>query len=258
VRFDELAAFKLPCDAWVVTDDGQVGRRTLTEWLGVPPDRLWLWRNGVDKARYEAAPGRAAARHLLGVDPDELVVLWASQLTDWKHPERLLDALPELARSVPRLRALIVGDGPERAALERRAERLGVADRVRFEGFVAHDAMVQYYRASDAFVALYDRANVSNTLLEAMLAGLPVVALDNGRTREVVRDGRTGLLVDPERLADLAPTLARILADDLLREALGCGAERWADDNLLSWDERIAREIDAIEDLAARSSATRR
>lgn len=247
-RFDELLAFRLPCSAWFVTDDGQVGPRTLTEWLGVPPDRLFLWRNGVDKERF--GPGdREAARAALAIDPADKVVLWVSQLTDWKHPERLLGQAPAVLRAVPETRFVFVGDGPERAALERRASALGVAGRVRFEGFVAHDRMPAYYRAADAFTALYDRANVANTLLEAMLCGLPAVALDNGRTREAVIPDRTGLLVPPETPAEVGPTLVRLLSDDALRGRLAVGAARWADENLLTWDARIDREIEAIEAL---------
>lgn len=254
VRFDELLVFRLPCAAWVITDDGQIGAEELTDWLGVPPERLLLWRNGVDRQRFAAAPELEAARARLGLAPEDRVVLWVSQLTDWKHTERLLEAMPAVLATVPGALALIVGDGPERGALEKRAAELGVMNRVRLDGFVTHDAMPVYYRAADVFVALYDRANVANTLLEAMLAGLPAVTLDNGLTRSVVHHETNGLLVSPEHLGQVADALVRVLTDEPLRQRLARAASRWADESLLEWPERIDREIATIEAIAARGS----
>jgi glycosyltransferase involved in cell wall biosynthesis len=249
VRFDELLAFKLPCAAWVVTDDGQIGARELTGWLGLPAERVHLWRNGVDKARLAGGPDREAARARLGVAPTDRVVLWVSQLTDWKHPERLLAAAPHVLAAVPQALFLFVGDGPERPALERLARSLGVWHRVRMAGFVPYDSVPAYYRAADVFTAFYDRANVSNTLQEAMLAGVAVVTLDNGLTSAVVKDGETGLLVPPADPERIGPALARVLGDDDLRRRLAEGAALWARNHLETWEERIDREIALIEAL---------
>jgi glycosyltransferase involved in cell wall biosynthesis len=251
-RFDELLAFKLPTDALIVTDDGQIGPRTVIHWLGVPADRLWLWRNGIDLDRFRGAPDRDGARRELGIDRGRPVVLWVSQLIDWKQPHLLVDALPAVVAAAPEALCVVVGDGPARGEMERRAAALGVGDRVRFAGFVDQSRVPLYYRAADVFVACYRRANVSNTLLEAMASGLAVVTLDNGRTREVVRHEENGLLVDPAHPETLGPAVARVLADPALRAALGQGASHWARDHLDTWDERIAREVRGIEAILAR------
>jgi glycosyltransferase involved in cell wall biosynthesis len=256
-RFDELLAFKLPSDAVIVTDDGQIGPRTITDWLGVPSERLWLWRNGIDRERFASLPDRAAARAALDIASERPVVLWVSQLIDWKQPGLLIDAVPAVLTRVPDALFLLVGDGPERATLIAQSERLGVAEHVRFDGFVAQDRVPLYYRGSDVFTALYRTANVSNTLLEAMVSGLAVVTLDNGRTREVVRHEVSGLLVAPDRPDDIAPALARALGNGDLRRRLGEGAMRWTEGNLLSWDDRVRREVDAIEAVVARRAVAR-
>jgi len=253
-RFDELLAFKLPCSAVIMTDDGTIDAETITGWLGVPPERLWLWRNGIDKAMFLEAPDRTAARQALQLDPGWKIVLWVSQLVDWKHPERLVDAVPQVTKRCPEARFLIIGDGPERGALEQRAQVLGAANSVRFDGFVARDRLPLYFRASDVFTAFYDYSNVSNSLLEAMLSGNAVVTLDNGHTRDVVQHLKNGLLVDPARLPDIPDALVRVLNDDDLRLTLGRNAAADADRILLTWDERIAREIAAIEAILARRS----
>ncbi|MCC7020528.1 MAG: glycosyltransferase family 4 protein [Ardenticatenales bacterium] len=250
-RFDELLAFRLPTGAVIVTDDGTIDAAEITAWLGVPAARLRLWRNGTDAAWVASAPDRPAARAALGIPTDAPVLVWVSQLVDIKRADRLIDALPAVAAAVPDVVALIVGDGPARPALERRAAALGVAGRIRFAGFVARDALPTYLRAADAFVALYDYSNLSNTLLEALVAGLPVVTLANGRTGDVVTDGRNGLLLPPDVADPIAPALIRILSDDALRAELAAGASRYAASSLVSWDERIDREVAAVTAIVA-------
>jgi len=251
-RFDELLAFRLPTGAVIVTDDGTIDAAEITAWLGVPPARLWLWRNGID-ARWRAAPAdRTAARRRLGLDPTAPLVAWVSQLVDLKHAERLVDALPAVAAAVPAVRAVIVGDGPARPALERHAAARGVADRIRFAGFVDREALPAYLHAADVFVALYDYSNLSNTLLEALVAGLPVVTLANGRTGDVVTDGRNGLLLPPGDPAAVAAALIRILTDDALRARLAEGAAHYAAAELVSWTARIDREVTAVTEIVDR------
>lgn len=251
-RFDELLAFRLPTGAVIVTDDGTIDAAEITAWLGVPPDRLWLWRNGVDASWRAAAPDRATARRALGLPESASVLVWVSQLVDLKRCERFIESMPAVAAAVPGAIALVVGDGPSRPTLERRAAAAGVADRVRFEGFVARDALPPYLHAADAFVALYDYSNLSNTLLEAIVAGLPVVTLANGRTGDVVTDGGNGLLLPPDRPDLIAPALVRILSDDAMRTRLAAGAAEYAARELVAWDERIDREVAAVEAIVAR------
>ncbi len=257
LRFDELLALRLPVDRLVVTDDGSIDVPTLTGWLGVPAARIRLWRNGIDKAPFQAgaddpAARRAAARARLGLPPDAPLVLWVAQLVDWKRAERLLDALPALRTRLPEARVAIVGDGPSRAALEAQARALGVPEAVRFAGFVDRAAMADWYHAADVFVALYDHSNVSNTLLEAMLAGLPVVTLDNGTTGAVVRDGRHGRLLRADVATPaLAAALHDLLADDAARARVARTVAGDTDALLDTWTARIDREVDEIEALVA-------
>jgi glycosyltransferase involved in cell wall biosynthesis len=246
-RFDELLAFKLPARAVIVTDDGTVTAQAIHQELGVPMERIWLFRNGIDKAMFQRPGDKATLRRQLELPQQAPIILWVSQLVNWKHPERLLQALPAVLARVPETRVVILGDGPMRASLERLAQRLGVAHAVRFDGFVPRQRLPLYFHAAELFAAFYDYGNISNSLLEAMLCGLPVVALATGHTASVVREGETGVLIPPDRLDTLPDALLRLLLDEPYRRRLGEQAARFADATLLTWEERIDQEIAQIE-----------
>ncbi len=251
-RFDELLAFKLPAEALIVTDDGTISEAEIRDQLRVPTTRIWVWRNGIDKAAFTSGPPKAQLRAELGLPADAKVLLWVAQLVNWKRTDRIINAMPEVAARCPEVRLLIVGDGPDRPNLEAQARRLQVEHLVRFEGFVPRENLPRYFRCADVFTALYDYSNVSNTLLEAMLSGNAVVALNNGHTADVITHLENGLLIEPERISDIPAALVQVLLDDELHERLGRNAAAYAKRSLFTWDERIEREIREIEEIVSR------
>jgi glycogen synthase len=122
---------------------------------------------------------------------------------------------------------LVVGDGPDRPALARRVQRFG--SRVHFTGFVPHVQVPAVLRHVDMFVlpSLYE--DLSSALIEAMAAGLPVVATRVGGTADLVHDGVNGLLVAPRDPAALAAAISRVLADPAAAARLAAAARRTAD-----------------------------
>ena len=246
-RFDELLAFKLPTEALIITDDGTISAEDICERFGIPRERIWMFRNGIDKVSFTSGLSRSQLRIELGLPPDAKVLLWVSQLVNWKRVDRIVDAMPEVAARCPEVHLVILGDGPDRQFLEARATRLGVDHLVRFEGSVAREDLPRYFRSADVFTAFYDYANVSNSLLEAMLSGNAVVTLNNGHTGELVKHMVNGFMVEPDRLSDIPNALIRVLTDDELRIRLGSNAAISADTILRTWDERIDQEIAMIE-----------
>ena len=113
----------------------------------------------------------------------------------------------------PSARLLLVGDGPERKALEKEAKRIGMGDRLHFEGFVAHERLPAVLAHADLLVlpSLYEE--LGTVLLEAMQAGLPIVASKTGGILDVIEDGVTGLLVPPGDPEAFARAIDRLLAD---------------------------------------------
>jgi len=190
--------------------------------IGLPEEKLVLIPNGVELPELPL-PAPWEARAALGLPPDGLVIGAISRLDPVKGIDVLLEALPQVEEAA----LVVIGDGPQRAALEALAARLGVSHRVSWAGF-QQDA-VRLLPACDLFVqpSLYE--GLPTTVMEAMAAGLPVVATAVGGTPEVVADGVTGLLVPPCDPAALARAITALLRDPEQRRTMGqAGRERVA------------------------------
>jgi len=191
-----------------------------------PEDRIRVIHTGLDLADFEAGAAREEARRALGIPPHACVVGTVSRLFAEKGHRYLLDACATLIPDLPHLRALIVGTGDLRPALERQATQLGIADRVIFTGFYEdlHGAL----NAMDVFAQpSVLEEGFPTAILEAQAAGLPVVASDVGGTRETLDVGVSGRLVPPRDAAALADTLRRLALDDEERAAMGRAGRAW-------------------------------
>ena len=148
-------------------------------------------------------------------------LLHAGRLGHEKNVEQVLQAFALLLEHEPDYTLDIVGDGPAREHLDRVAARLGISARVRMRGFMDRAALGRIYRSYDAFVTASTIETQGIVLLEAMSAGLPIVAVRALAVPEIVGEGRSGLLVEPGDIAGLAATLGTVLGDRALREAMG-------------------------------------
>lgn len=147
--------------------------------------------------------------------PGPVRLLLVGRLVHQKAVDVMLNALASLDEAA-RPRLTVVGDGPERAALEEQSRRLGLDSGVTFAGWVARDRLADTYRAHDVLVSPSRFEGMSLVLQEAMACGLPVVATRIPGSEELILDGETGLLVTPEDVAGLAAAVARFTADPAL------------------------------------------
>lgn len=189
---------------------------------GVPLDRLSVIRNGIEPL---SAPGRSRAAVLeeLNIPATAQVVLSVGRLASQKRVSDLLWAF-SLLRNVNDndVHFIIVGDGPERANLERFSQKLGYHDFVRFTG---HRADVRdILAAADVFWLASDFEGQSNSLMEAMSAGLPVVASDIEPNLELVEHDVTGLIVPTTDRPAFTRAAQRLLTDRELSQRLGAAA----------------------------------
>jgi glycosyltransferase involved in cell wall biosynthesis len=182
----------------------------------VPRQRIEVIRNGVDLP----AVDEHSSRH-----DHSTRILVVSRLIERKGTDVLLRALARL--NDPSVSVDIAGDGPDRHRLEHLARIEGVADRVRFHGFTERTALASLYRHADIFVLTSLAESCSMALLDAMAAGLPVVATAVGGTPELVAHGVNGLLVRPQDADDLAGSLGTLTRDGAQRLRMGMlGRER--------------------------------
>ena len=242
LTFPEVWAFRTPCARLILTNDGANGQ-TVARRCKVPPERFVHLRNGIDFSLFTPGPDSRAVRDRLSVPPEAPLLMTVTRLALEKKLERLIDAMPALLERVPGARAVLVGEGPERPALEARARRLGVANAVLMPGAVPAADLPDWYRTAEVVLSLLDRTNASNPVFEAMACERCVVALEAGTTREVVVDGETGSLLRREDLPRLGPILADLLADEALRRRLGRAARTHARGLLLDPEERMRQEI---------------
>jgi glycosyltransferase involved in cell wall biosynthesis len=195
---------------------------------GYDPSRIVVIRNGIRLAALQRVRNSAAARERWGVPVSARLVTVFSRLNPMKGLEYFLEAAVILARRFPDAHFVVTGDGAIRQNLEARARSLGIANRVTFTGFRTDIPDLLAETSVSVLPSLSE--GLSNTLLESMAAGVPVVATRVGGNPEVVEDGVSGLLVPPRDAASLAETAGRLLEDEALASRLGrAGMQRVAD-----------------------------
>jgi glycosyltransferase involved in cell wall biosynthesis len=172
------------------------------------------------------------------------VVLCVTRLVPIKNLRMLLAAIAAASRTVPAITLVLVGEGPLLPELQARARELGIADRVRFAGYVPQDGTAPWYRTADVFALSSDFDNSPNVVLEAMAAGRPIVATDVGGLRDYVTPPQNGLLTPKGDAEAFASALTQYLSDDALARRVGEHNRRDAVERF-SWDTS-ARAMRAV------------
>jgi glycosyltransferase involved in cell wall biosynthesis len=188
---------------------------------GVRPERIRILHNAAVPIAPAPYAERVQLRAQLGIGDGAPVVLSIGRLSREKGHADLLRALAHLASNWP-WRLVLVGMGPERAALEHLAQSLAVSERVVFAGF--HADVTRFYGIADVFVLPSHTEGSPNVLLEAMMADVPIVASRAGGNPEIVLDETTGLLAPAGDPQALAAAIARLLADRDLASRLADAA----------------------------------
>jgi glycosyltransferase involved in cell wall biosynthesis len=190
------------------------GRETAGR-LGIDRDNVHVVLNVIETSGFDRVCRRRSVR-----EAGQTVVILVGQLIRAKRVDRFLEALTLARRSTPRLRGVVVGDGPERGALEALASRLGLThDALDFRG-MSND-IPSAMAGADMLALTSDHEGFPNVLLEAMAARLPVVTTPAGDAPSVVEDGVTGFVVPFDAVGELADRLVRLAESPALRCELG-------------------------------------
>jgi glycosyltransferase involved in cell wall biosynthesis len=256
-NFDFLAAYWLPCDACIMTNDGTQGRRIL-RWVGTRSAKVLYYVNGsdpVDHKRAEEPDWQA-----LGVSASDIVVMCVSRLVSWKRLDRSMRACARILESAPTnnqkrsLKLIVIGDGDCRKQYEDLASQLGLAGHVVFTGAVEHSKLDAYYQRADVFFSFYDLSNVGNPLLEAIRNHKVIFTLRNGDTHQWIRHRESGFLFEPDDdvlPAGVAAAFWELIDHPELRARIIAGVCDVERRKLWSWNDRMNAEVDAIEALRA-------
>ena len=248
-NFPEVLAFRTPCAALIIHDDGSRGDLVATR-MGVPKDRLHFWRDGVDIPAVGYSDAGREFKRQLGCAPDAVVAMSVGRLSPEKNLALLVAAFARATAQVPALRLVFVGDGPSRVEIEERVGVKGVSDRVHFAGHVTRDALGPVFAAADFVVSVSPRTNMTNAVVEAMACGVPCLAVDSGNTAAVVQHERTGLLADQSSADSIASAMCRLATDESLRNRLGATAQAFVTDEFERVEERLAREVALLVSIA--------
>jgi phosphatidyl-myo-inositol dimannoside synthase len=210
-------------------------RRIARDHWGVSEEKLRVLHPGVDCERFTPVERSAEVRQRLGWG-ERPVILTVGRLQKRKGQDLLIRALSAIRGRVPDVLYAIVGEGDERANLERLAEQLGLNSHVRFHGEPPDADLPECYQQCDLFVLPNrrigdDLEGFGIVLLEAQACGKPVIAGDTGGTVETMQVGQTGNVADVERGDLLADSICALLRQPRLRLSMGIAARKWVLDN---------------------------
>jgi glycosyltransferase involved in cell wall biosynthesis len=212
--------------------------------LGVAPaEKFTVVRVGIELAgRVADMNGRTETRQQLGVSDGTFMVGWIGRMTGVKRTNDVLLAFKRLQERGVDAILCMIGDGPEREQLERRAHELGIMKRTLFLGY--QEEVAPYYAALDATILPSGNEGTPVSAIESLAAGRPVVATRVGGVPDVVREGEDGFLVAPGAIDALADRLERLAGDEELRRRMGeAGRERVLPRYSV---ERLVDDVDAL------------
>lgn len=226
-----------------------VSESTRNEFIerGFPPEHIEVIYNGIE---HHAFPMQVREKSQVPM------ITYFGRIKRYKCPDHLLDAFALLAERFSQAELYIVGDGDYVAALQRRAERKGIAHRVRWTGHVTEQEKIELLSRSWCVVNTSMKEGWGITTIEANACGTPVIAADVPGLRDAVAVGQSGLLYPFGNIEMLAEQIARIIEDSRLRQQLSEGAVRWA--QRFSWDSSAEQMLQLCERIISASTNARR
>lgn len=178
-----------------------------------PEKEIGIIPNGIDIEEFFPDPNKK--------ETDKFTIVCVSRVTPRKGIRFLIQAFNVLSKRYDFLRLVIVGDGNEKESLENLVFSLGLKDKVLFTGPVLHEKVLEYYQKANIFALPSMNEGMSNTMLEALACGLPLVSTNTGGTKELIEDGQNGFIVKMKEYYDLAEKIEKFLLNRNLEKEMG-------------------------------------
>jgi glycosyltransferase involved in cell wall biosynthesis len=241
-----LWALKTSANITVMENDGTRGKEVLMD-LGVKEEKIRFWVDGVKKDMRIADFDRASFLKNHGINDNARILLTLCRLKFWKRVDRAIWLLSQIKDQIPEAILIVVGDGDAQNQLEAMANKLGIGERVIFAGAIPHSEVKQYINACDIFLSLYDHSNLCNPVLEALECGKCIVSIDDGSTKEVLKNNYNAMLVSKNEIRQKLPQIViDLLENKEAKETLENNALDYAHNHLLSWSDRMNMEVQEI------------
>jgi len=166
-------------------------------------------------------------------------IICTSRLTQRKGINYLAEAAKNIIDHHTFAKLILVGDGDAKVELEKQVEAFGIKEKVEFRGRIAHERMAELYNEADVFVLPSLNEGMSNTMLEALASGLPLIATDTGGSKELIHNGRNGFIIKMKDPADIAEKLEKLINNPVLMKSMGEESRKIAE--TMSW-KKVAEE----------------
>ncbi|MCD6476851.1 MAG: glycosyltransferase family 4 protein [Candidatus Aenigmarchaeota archaeon] len=245
LHFDEVLAFKFPCKALILTNDGTQGD-IVAKRLRVPKNKIKFWINGVDET-YISNFNSKKFKKTIGLKENEKMILVLSRLASWKKIDRIIEAMPKIVSKNRKVKLIIVGEGDLEKKLKDLTRKLEMNNYIKFIGMVRHVDTKKYINSADIVVSVNNLSNISNTILESMNAGKCIVTINTGNTKSIIKNYKNGILLEKGNVNKLSNIILKLLKDDKLRKRLGKNARKFAKKNFKTWKQRAGMEANLIE-----------
>lgn len=235
---------KHKADAYILANDGTASDRLAIR-LGVSKEKIHFLKNGIKKdvpiVRNESLREQYAGKN-------GKIILTLGRLVNIKRNDIAIKMMPELSK-LTLAKLVIVGDGPEMDNLKRLVKDLEIENVVFLVGSKNRQEIFEFLNISDIFISMNEQSSMSNTVYEAMICGLPVIARNKGTTTDLITDGENGLVIDDNNLSQLPQIVYGLLNDEEKRKAIGLNGRKLMLDEWPTWEERVKQEVDLIENL---------
>ena len=244
-----ISGYVIPSAYLIVANDGTKGNK-VAEALGINKKRLRFWRNGVDLSIYDPDLDVETVKRKLGISKNVKIILSLCRLERWKGVHKLIEIIPQIVSKEKNVLFIIVGDGSQKPDLEKMVKKLKISKWVHFRGSANREQVKEFLNIADIFVTLQDLSNLSNVFLEAFTCGKCIVTINDGSTEELLKNGHSGVLVNPNNIKkELPEVLLDLIKNESKRKQMGENARRIALKKLQSWEERGDMEVRLIENL---------
>lgn len=200
-----------------------------------PGKKIGIIYNGIDINQFI----KSKVHKVENSNDKKFKILCVTRITPRKGVRYLIEAFKKLSEKHENISLEIIGEGDDKNNLENLAKDFGIGSKVFFTGLVPHDELPPYFEKADVFVLPSLNEGMSNSMLEALASGLPLVATDTGGTRELVKEEKNGFIIKMKDSSDLAEKIEKLIGNNDLRKKMGEESRKKAEN--MNW-EKVAKD----------------